>query len=172
MNFLSIFPSPDQIIVVPNPCMKLSFFVFLCFLYYVSGCGYVSTTDYLNHIESITISPVVIEDPDFTYQRSTGRLYDEIVRESITESFEKKWQDGNDSQLDIVVVDYDLRPINFNANNQPIQLQMKLTIDYTFTDRVRNKVIDRQDNYIQICALLISMYSCFVHFSPMFVNAV
>ena len=122
--------------------MKLSFFVFLCFLYYVSGCGYVSTTDYLNHIESITISPVVIEDPDFTYQR-------------ITESFEKKWQDGNDSQLDIVVVDYDLRPINFNANNQPTQLQMKLTIDYTFTDRVRNKVIDRQDNYIQICEFYI-----------------
>ena len=130
--------------------MKLSLFAFLCFLYCISGCGYVSTTDYLKHIESITISPVVIEDPDFTYQRNSGRLYDEIVRESITESFEKKWQDGNDSQLDIVIVDYDLLPINYNANNQPIQLRMKLTIDYAFTDRVRNKVIDRQDNYIQI----------------------
>ena len=130
--------------------MRLSVFAFLCFLCCASGCGYVSTTDYLNHIESITVSPVVIEDPDFTYQRSTGRLYDEIVRESIIGNFEKKWQDGNDSQLDIVVVDYDLVPINYNANNQPTQLRMKLTIDYIFTDRIRNKVIDRQDNYIQI----------------------
>ena len=87
--------------------MKLSLFSFLCFLYCISGCGYVSTTDYLKHIESITISPVVIEDPDFTYQRNSGRLYNEIVRESITTSFEKKWQDGNDSQLNIVIVDYD-----------------------------------------------------------------
>ena len=74
----------------------------------------------------------------------------EIVRESITASFDKKWQDGNDSQLDIVIVDYDLLPISYDANNRPIQLRMKLTIDYTFTDRIRNKVIDRQDNYIQI----------------------
>jgi hypothetical protein len=130
--------------------MRLSFFAFLCFLYCVSGCGYVSTTDYLNHIDSITIAPVVIEDPDFTYQRNSGRLYNEIVRESITASFDKKWQDGNDSQLDIVIVDYDLLPISYDANNRPIQLRMKLTIDYTFTDRIRNKVIDRQDNYIQI----------------------
>jgi len=49
-----------------------------------------------------------------------------------------------------VIVDYDLLPISYDANNRPIQLRMKLTIDYTFTDRIRNKVIDRQDNYIQI----------------------
>ena len=77
------------------------------------GCGYVSTSDYLSHIDSITVTPVDIEDPDFTYERSTGKLYDEIVREAMIDRFSQKWRDGNDSQLDLIIRDYDIKAIDF-----------------------------------------------------------
>ena len=51
------------------------------------GCGYVSTSDYLNHIETITVTPVTVEDPDFTYERATGKLYDEVIREALVDRF-------------------------------------------------------------------------------------
>ena len=114
------------------------------------GCGYVSTSDYLNHIESIVITPVGVEDPDFTYERSTGKLYDEIIREAMVDRFNQKWRDGNDAQLDLVVRDYDIKAIDFDGNNRPIRLQMKLLVDYTFKDLIRNKLVEQNDNYQQL----------------------
>ena len=114
------------------------------------GCGYVSTSDYLSHVDSITITPVDIEDPDFTYERSTGKLYDEIVREAMVDRFSQKWRDGNDAQLDLVIRDYDIKAIDFDGNNRPIRLQMKLLVDYTFRDQVRNKLVEQNDSYQQI----------------------
>ena len=114
------------------------------------GCGYVSTSDYLSHIDSITVTPVDIEDPDFTYERSTGKLYDEIVREAMIDRFSQKWRDGNDSQLDLIIRDYDIKAIDFDGNNRPIRLQMKLREDYTISDQVRNKLVQQNDSYQQI----------------------
>jgi len=127
--------------------MQLVLFFLICLMV---GCGYVSTSDYLNHIESIVITPVVVEDPDFTYERSTGKLYDEIIREAIVNRFSQKWRDGNDAQLDLVVRDYDIKAIDFDGNNRPIRLQMKLLVDYTFKDLIRNKLVEQNDNYQQL----------------------
>ena len=115
----------------------------------VSGCGYVSTSDYLNHIETITISPIEIQDPDFTFD-TAGNPHDEVIREALIERFNRKWRDGNDSQLDMIILDYDLRPYRYDANNQPEQFRMSLEIEYEFRDRVQNKIIDQRDNYFQI----------------------
>ena len=114
------------------------------------GCGYVSTSDYLNHIETITVTPVTVEDPDFTYERATGKLYDEVIREALVDRFSQKWRDGSHAQLDIIIRDYAIKAIDYDANNRPIRLQMKLVVDYTFKDQVRSKLIEQNDNYQQV----------------------
>ena len=113
------------------------------------GCGYVSTSDYLNHIKTITISPVEIQDPDFTFD-TANNPHDEIIREALIDRFNQKWRDGNDAQLDIIILDYYLEPYSYDANNQPEQFRMSLEIEYEFRDRVQNKIIDRRDSYFQI----------------------
>ena len=115
----------------------------------VLGCGYVSTSDYLSHIKTITISPIEIQDPDFTFDVSNNP-HDEIIRSALIDRFNQKWRDGNDAQLDIIILDYDLRPYSYDANNQPEQLRMSLEIEYEFRDLVQNKIIDRRDSYFQI----------------------
>ena len=121
----------------------------LILIFVVSGCGYVSTSDYLNHIKTITISPVEIQDPDFTFD-TAGNPHDEAIRKAFTNRFNQKWRDGNDAQLDIIILDYHLEPYSYDANNQPEQLRMSLEIEYEFRDRVQNKIIDRRDSYFQI----------------------
>ena len=115
----------------------------------VLGCGYVSTSDYLNHIKTITISPIEIQDPDFTFD-TAGNPHDEAIREALISRFNQKWRDGSDARLDIIILDYDLRPYSYDANNQPEQLRMSLEIEYEFRDQKQNKIIDRRDNYVQI----------------------
>ena len=121
----------------------------LLLIFVVSGCGYVSTSDYLSHIKTITISPIEIQDPDFTFD-TAGNPHDEVIREALINRFNQKWRDGSDSQLDVIILDYDLRPYSYDANNQPEQLRMSLEIEYEFRDRVQNKIIDRRDSYVQI----------------------
>ena len=118
-------------------------------IFVVLGCGYVSTSDYLNHIKTITISPIEIQDPDFTFD-TAGNPHDEIIRDALIDRFNQKWRDGNDSQLDVIILDYHLEPYRYDANNQPEQFRMSLEIEYEFRDRKQNKIIDRRDSYIQI----------------------
>ena len=121
----------------------------LILIFVVSGCGYVSTSDYLSHIKTITISPIEIQDPDFTFD-SAGNAHDEVVRNALINRFNQKWRDGSDARLDIIILDYDLRPYSYDANNQPEQFRMSLAIEYEFRDQKQNKIIDRRDNYVQI----------------------
>ena len=121
----------------------------LILIFVASGCGYVSTSDYLNHIKTITISPIEIQDPDFTFD-TAGNPHDESIREALINRFNQKWRDGSDARLDIIILDYDLRPYSYDANNQPEQLRMSLEIEYEFRDQKQNKIIDRRDNYVQI----------------------
>ena len=113
------------------------------------GCGYVSTSDYLNHIKTITISQIEIQDPDFTFD-SAGNAQDEAIRNALINRFNQKWRDGSDARLDIIILDYDLRPSSYDANNRPEQFRMSLEIEYEFRDQKQNKIIDRRDNYVQV----------------------
>ena len=121
----------------------------LMLIFVVSGCGYVSTSDYLSHIKTIAISPIEIQDPDFTFD-STGNSHDEIIRNALINRFNQKWRDGSDARLDLIILDYYLEPYRYDANNQPEQFRMILEIEYEFRDQKQNKIIDRRDNYVQI----------------------
>ena len=136
--------------LLTKPIEQLPIIVMVAYNIIGLGCGYVSTSDYLNHIETVTVTPVTVEDPDFTYERATGKLYDEVIREALVDRFSQKWRDGNHAQLDIIIRDYDIKAIDYDANNRPVRLQMKLVVDYTFKDQVRGKLIEQNDNYQQI----------------------
>ncbi|MDE0298210.1 MAG: LptE family protein [Candidatus Poribacteria bacterium] len=116
----------------------------------VLGCGYVSTSSYLEHIKTVQIAPVQIEDSDIVYDVQSDRPYDEILQEKLTKRFTRKWRDGNDALLEVRILDYDLREVDFGATNQAEKLRMSLQVDYRFLDRVNNKIIDQDDSYFQV----------------------
>lgn len=128
----------------------VQFFALLILPHFILGCGYVSTSSYLEHIKTINIPLITIEDPDFSYDANSGTTFDEIITEELRDRFNQKWRDGNDAQLDLVILDYDLEPIQYDVNNNPAQFRMSLLIEYEFRDRIQNRIIDRQENYIQI----------------------
>ena len=134
----------------PFICHFAQPFELLILTYFIFGCGYVSTSSYLDHIKTINIPLITIEDPDFSYDANSGSTYDETITEKLRDRFNQKWRDGNDAQLDLVILDYDLDPIQYDVNNNPEQFRMSLQIEYEFRDRIQNRIIDRQENYIQV----------------------
>ena len=116
----------------------------------ISGCGYVSKSEYLEHISTIRIAPVEILDADFAYDNASQRPYDEVIHEKLTQRFNRKWRDGNDSEFTIRIQDFDLREQAYDAQGNPEMLRMTLQIEYEFLDRIRNNMIAQTDNHLQV----------------------
>ncbi len=126
------------------------FFIGLICLGLISGCGYVSKSEYLEHINTIRIAQVDILDADFAYDNASQRPYDEVIHEKLTQRFNRKWRDGNDSELTIRIQDFDLREQTYSPQGQPEMLRMTLQIEYEFFDRIRNDMIAQADNHLQV----------------------
>lgn len=116
----------------------------------VAGCGYVSKSEYLEHIKTIRVSPVEIQDADFAYDEASQRPYDEVIQEKLIQRFNRKWQDGNDSQFTLRVLDYNIKEHGFGPTGQVELLRISLQIEYEFLDRVRNNIIAESNNHVQI----------------------
>ena len=116
----------------------------------ISGCGYVSKSEYLEHINTIRIPPIEILDADFAYDNTSQRPYDEVIHEKLTQRFNRKWRDGNDAEFTMRIQDYNIREHGYGPNGEVELVRMSLQIEYQFIDRVRNNVIDESDNYIQV----------------------
>ena len=131
---------------------KLPYFV--CFiltsiLFYV-GCGYVSTSSYLEHIDTIRIEPIQILDADIAYDNVSQRPYDEVIHEKITNRFNRKWNDGSDSKFTIRIVDYHIKEQGYGPSGNVEMLRMSLQVEYEFIDNVRDNLIAKTDNHLQI----------------------
>ena len=125
-------------------------FCLLVLFYGVVGCGYVSTSSYLEHIKSINIPPVEVNDADIAYDDISQRPFDEVIHEKLTEKFNRKWNDGNDSELTIKIQDYDIKEHGFGPSGNVELLRMRLQVEYQFIDKVRNNMIEKRDNHVQI----------------------
>jgi len=115
----------------------------IIFMLPILSCGYVSTSNYLKHIETINIPIVTVETPEVEYG------FDEQVTNALRDRFRSKWQEGGDSALTITIKDYRIDPIRFDANNQPEQFRMRLFLDYNFYDNKKDKIIDSKKDYVQ-----------------------
>ena len=116
----------------------------------MSGCGYVSKSEYLEHIDTIRIAPVEIFDADFAYDNASQRPYAEVIHEKLTQRFNRKWRDGNDAEFTIRIQDFDIRVQDYGPQGQEEMLRMTLQIEYEFLDRVRNDMIAQTDNHLQV----------------------
>lgn len=123
----------------------------LCALFSViMGCGYVSTSSYLEHINSINIRPIEVNHADIAYDNVSQRPFDEVIHEKLTERFNRKWNDGNDSELIIKIQDYDIKEHGFGPSGNVELVRMSLQVEYQFIDKVRNNLIEKRDNHVQI----------------------
>ena len=116
----------------------------------IAGCGYVSTSSYLEHIRTIRIEPIEIDDPDFAYDNVSQRTYDEVILEKLRERFNRKWSDGNDAKFTMKILDYDIKEHGFGPSGNAEMLRMSLQVEYEFVDNVRNNLIAKTDNHMQI----------------------
>ncbi len=133
---------------------RTQLFYFCCFIFtsilLVAGCGYVSTSSYLEHIDTIRIEPVQILDADIAYDNVTQRPYDEVIHEKLINRFNRKWSDGSDSKFTIRIMDYDIKEQGYGPSGNVEMLRMSLQVEYEFIDNVRNNLIARTDNHLQI----------------------
>ena len=116
----------------------------------ISGCGYVSKSEYLEHINTIRITPVEILDADFAYDNASQRPYDEVIHEKLTQRFNRKWRDGNDAEFTIRIQDFDRREHSYGPQGEVEMVRMTLQVEYEFLDRVRNNMIAQTDNHLQV----------------------
>ena len=116
----------------------------------VVGCGYVSTSSYLEHINSINIRPVEVNHADIAYDNVSQRPFDEVIHENLSERFNRKWNDGNDSELTIKIQDYYIKEHGFGPSGNVELVRMRLQVEYQFIDKVRNNLIEKRDNHVQI----------------------
>ena len=125
-------------------------FCLLILLNGVIGCGYVSTSSYLEHIDSINIRPVEVNHADIAYDNVSQRPFDEVIHEKLSERFNRKWNDGNDSELTIKIQDYDIKEHGYGPSGNVELVRMSLQVEYQFIDKVRNNMIEKRDNHVQI----------------------
>ncbi|MCY4403938.1 MAG: hypothetical protein OXD54_15335 [Candidatus Poribacteria bacterium] len=130
--------------------LSLLCFSFVVFFSVFVGCGYVSTSSYLEHIKTINIPPIEIQDADFAYDDVSQRPFDEVIHEKLTRHFNRKWNDGNDCELTIKINDYHIKEHGFGPSGNVEMLRMSLQVEYQFLDKVRNNLIERRDNHVQI----------------------
>ena len=116
----------------------------------ISGCGYVFKSASLEHINTIRIAPVEILDPDFAYDNASQRPYDEVVREKLTQRFNRKWRDGNDAEFTMRIQDFDIREQGYGPQGNVEIVRITLQVEYKFLDRVRNNMIAQTDNHLQV----------------------
>ncbi|MDA1190118.1 MAG: LptE family protein [Candidatus Poribacteria bacterium] len=109
------------------------------FLLVFGGCGYHSVSPYLNHIDTITIVPV-------TNQTQLFELGDEMTT-ALQSRFRSKWTTGQDSELEMTLLEYDYEPLRFDVNNQPERWRMYVRVNYRFYDNVENRIITDVEDY-------------------------
>ena len=133
---------------------QIKLYYFVCFMFtsilLITGCGYVSTSSYLEHIDTIRIEPIQILDPDIAYDNVSQRPYDEVIHEKLINRFNRKWSDGSDSKFTLRIMDYDIKEQGYGPSGNVEMLRMSLQVEYEFIDNVRNNLIARTDNHLQI----------------------
>ena len=112
---------------------------------FFSGCGYVTGSDMLRHINSITIPPIKNESDEYGLEEDLGTsIKQEFARRG------KGWNEGADSLFTAKIINYKLIEWDFGQNNQPEQYRLIISMSFTFQDQKRNKIIRDEKNYEKI----------------------
>lgn len=107
-----------------------------------SGCGYVTGSDLLRHINTVTIPPIANESTEYGLEEDIGN--------TIKQEFNRRWGEGADSLFTATIKDYKYLPLSLGQNNQPEQYRLIITMSFMFQDLKRNKIIRDEKNYEKI----------------------
>jgi len=101
------------------------------------GCGYITRSESLKHIDSVTISPIANETSEYGLEQELG--------DSIKQEFYRRWSEGSDSLFTATIRNYEVLP--FGQSNPPEQYRIVLDMSFVFQDLKRNKIIRDEKNY-------------------------
>lgn len=110
----------------------------------VCGCGYGSRSKAFEHIDSVTISPIINETVEYGLE---DELSDAIRKEFSRRS---SWSEGTDSVFTGAIRIYEILPISLDQNNQPEQYRLVMEMRFVFEDLKRNKILQNESNYQKI----------------------
>jgi len=110
-------------------------------LLFVCGCGYISRSKGFEHIDSVSISPIINETVEYG-------LEDELS-DAIRQEFSRRssWSEGTDSVFTGTIKTYEILPISLDQNNQPEQYRLVMEMRFVFEDLKRNKILQNESNY-------------------------
>lgn len=120
--------------------LKFKIFIILISLLIiiVSGCGYVSRSEKLGHIDSVTISPIGNETLEYDLETD--------LAEALRQEF-RPWGEGTDSMFTGLIKFYEAFPISWDQNNMPEQYRIIFRMSFVFEDLKRNRVLRDEKNY-------------------------
>ena len=135
----SIYQGDTRTPLLKNLCHKLTIFAFILVLS-ISGCGYVTRSESLKHIDSVTLTPMTNESKEYGLELELG--------DSIKQEFFRRWSEGSDSLFTATIRNYEVIPIlPLGQSNQPEQYRILLDMSFVFQDLKRNKIIRDEKNY-------------------------
>jgi hypothetical protein len=118
--------------------------IVLVFVYALSiyGCGYVTRSETLKHIDSVTISPITNESKEYGLEQELGdAIKQEFFRRPSIRS------EGSDSLFTATIRNYEVLPLTLGQSNQPEQYRIVLDMLFIYQDLKRNKIIRDEKNY-------------------------
>jgi len=129
--------------LLKNIYQKLILLVLIC-VSSLSGCGYVTRTETLKHIDSVTISSPIVNN-------STEYGLEEELGDAIKQEFFRNPSirgEGADSLFTLTINNYEVVPLlPLGQNNQPEQYRIILDLSFIYQDLKRNKIIRDEKNY-------------------------
>jgi hypothetical protein len=122
------------------------FIILILISVFFSGCGYVTGSDMLRHINSITIPPITNDSSEYGLEEDLGtNIKQEFARRG------KGWTEGADSLFTAKIIDYKYTAVlPLGQNNQPEQYRLIISMSFLFQDLKRNKIIRDEKNYQKI----------------------
>jgi len=122
-----------------------NFILLILISVFFSGCGYVTGSDMLRHINSITIPPITNESSEYGLEEDLGTsIKQEFARRG------KGWNEGADSLFTAKIINYEYFPLSLGQNNQPEQYRLIISMSFIFQDLKRNKIIRDEKTYEKI----------------------
>ncbi|MBM3212530.1 hypothetical protein FJZ33_09930 [Candidatus Poribacteria bacterium] len=102
------------------------------------GCGYISRSGELKHIDSVSIPPIGNETVEYELENN--------LAEALKQEF-RPWGEGTDSVFTGSIKKYEVIPISWDPSNRPEQYRIFMGMSFVFEDLKRNKVLRNENNY-------------------------
>lgn len=111
--------------------------IILVVIMLASSCGYVTKSDLLSHINTVTVMRPSNETQEYGLE--------EDLANALKQEFSRRWGEGSDSIFTAVIKGYDI--LILGQTNPPDQYRLVIRLSFTFEDIKRNRILKNERNY-------------------------